>query len=143
MVKAVVLLIWFIQLVVASSYHFNDISRFVSARKVIMRNIATSSIALASFIAVQTPIETALAADAKVLIYKSGKSPTPPNQSDPKKGTKKDSTFLRCISDCKTRCQRPGEGLAKNDCVQDCQDQCCASYEQCSFKIKTTAGGEL
>ena len=29
------------------------------------------------------------------------------------------------------------EGVARLDCQQDCQDQCCNSYEQCSFKVKT------
>jgi hypothetical protein len=29
------------------------------------------------------------------------------------------------------------EGNARLDCQQDCQDQCCNSYEQCSFKVKT------
>jgi hypothetical protein len=59
------------------------------------------------------------------LIYKSGKNPLPPNPPDSKEGTKKDTTFLRCMSNCKSNCQKPGEGLAKLDCLQDCQDQCC------------------
>ena len=71
------------------------------------------------------------------LVYKSGKNPTPVDPSDPKKGSKKDSTFLRCLSSCKQDCQKPGEGNAKLDCVQDCQDQCCSTYEQCSFRVKT------
>ena len=73
------------------------------------------------------------------LIYKSGKNPVPPNPPDSKEGTKKDSSFLRAMSNCKSTCQKPGEGLAKLDCLQDCQDQCCNSYEQCSFKIKTSS----
>ena len=91
------------------------------------------------------PIDTAIAADAKkpLLTYKSGKSPTAANPNDPKQGTKKEPSFLRCVSNCKSDCQKPGEGLAKNDCVSDCQDQCCASYEQCSFKIKSSAGNSI
>lgn len=73
------------------------------------------------------------------LIYKSGKNPVPPNPPDSKEGTKKDSSFLRAMSNCKSYCQKPGEGMAKLDCLQDCQDQCCNSYEQCSFKIKTSS----
>ena len=72
-------------------------------------------------------------------VYKSGKTPEKlknSNKND-KSGTKKDITFLRCMSNCKTDCQKPNSGLANLDCNQDCQDQCCESYEQCSFKIKT------
>ena len=73
------------------------------------------------------------------VIYKSGKSPIglPSSKTD----SKKDISFLRCMSNCKTSCQRPGEGLARVDCVQDCQDQCCTSYEQCSFKINSNGLG--
>ena len=90
-------------------------------------------------------MDNAFAADAKapLLVYKSGKSPTGPNKNDPKQGTKKEPSFLRCVSNCKSDCQKPGEGLAKNDCVADCQDQCCSSYEQCSFKIKSSAGNSI
>jgi len=80
---------------------------------------------------------------ATTMIYKSGKTPQAVGGSsksgspgDSKVGSRKDIDFLRCMSNCKSSCQRPGEGLAKGDCVQDCQDQCCNSYEQCSFKIK-------
>jgi hypothetical protein len=91
------------------------------------------------------PIDAAIAAEAKkpLLIYKSGKSPVAANPNDPKQGTKKEPSFLRCVSNCKSDCQKPGEGLAKNDCVSDCQDQCCSSYEQCSFKIKSSAGNSI
>lgn len=76
-------------------------------------------------------------------IYKSGKNPSSSSSSDSKVGTKKDIDFLRCMSNCKSDCQKPGEGLAKNDCIQDCQDQCCNSYEQCSFKIKINTGNSI
>ncbi len=81
------------------------------------------------------------------IIYKSGKTPYIEGSSlgrkDSNSESKKDISFLRCISNCKAKCQLPGEGLAKNDCVQDCQDQCCNSYEQCSFRIKPTAGNTI
>lgn len=83
------------------------------------------------------------AADAPLKVYKSGKNPNPPPKDGSKAGTKKDTGFLRCMSNCKTQCQKPGEGLAKSDCVQDCQDQCCDSYEQCSFKIKINTGTDI
>ena len=72
------------------------------------------------------------------MIYKSGKNPKGPNKDGDKTGTKKDYKFLKCMSGCKADCQSPSSGLAtqRNDCVQDCQDQCCDTYEQCSYKIK-------
>ena len=78
-------------------------------------------------------------------IYRSGKNPEAFSNSnkDSKVGTKKDINFLRCMSNCKSQCQLPGEGLVKTDCVQDCQDQCCDSYEQCSFKIKINTGNTI
>lgn len=82
---------------------------------------------------------------APTIVYKTGKSPigaTKPS-SDSKVGTKKEGSFLKCVSNCKSDCQLPSSGLAKNDCVQDCQDQCCNSYEQCSFKIKASAGNAI
>ena len=73
------------------------------------------------------------------VIYKSGKTPEKfkNKNKDDKTGTKKESKFLRCLSNCKSECQKPKDGLAALDCNQDCQDQCCESYEQCSFKIRT------
>jgi len=76
-------------------------------------------------------------------IYKSGKNPDGVSSKESTAGTKKDTSFLRCMSNCKTQCQLPGEGLVKSDCVQDCQDQCCNSYEQCSFKIKINTGNAI
>lgn len=77
------------------------------------------------------------------IIYKSGKNPFPPASKDSTAGTKKDINFLRCMSNCKSQCQLPGEGLVKTDCVQDCQDQCCDSYEQCSYKIKINTNNAI
>jgi len=76
-------------------------------------------------------------------IYKSGKNPDGVSSKESTIGTKKDISFLRCMSNCKAQCQLPGEGLVKSDCVQDCQDQCCNSYEQCSFKIKINTGNAI
>jgi hypothetical protein len=79
----------------------------------------------------------------QVTYYKSGKSPFVQNPNDLKEGTKKDKQFLRSMSNCKAKCQAPSEGLAKVDCIQDCQDQCCSSYEQCSLKIKINTGNSI
>lgn len=75
--------------------------------------------------------------------YISGKAPVVPGQDKKKpgdtKGTRKDPDFLRSISDCKNGCQtsRDSDGLArtKEDCLSECQDVCCKTYEQCTFSI--------
>ncbi len=80
-------------------------------------------------------------------IYKSGKTPFyvggKKQDSDSKVGTRKDPTFLKKMSNCKSDCQTPRAGTARSDCVQDCQDQVCESYEQCSFKIRQTSGNDI
>jgi len=83
--------------------------------------------------------EAAFAADMDRKIYVSGKTPGERKDKNDKSGTKKDIKFLRCLSDCKSKCQLPSSNLAveRVDCVQDCQDICCETYEQCSFKIKS------
>jgi len=78
-------------------------------------------------------------APQNVLVWKTGKNPVVVDPNDPKKGSKKDYTFLKCLSGCKQDCQKPGEGAARGDCVQDCQDQCCSTYEQCTFRVKTSS----
>lgn len=75
--------------------------------------------------------------------YVSGKSPLAPGETrkktDNTKGTRKDPDFLRSISDCKSQCQNKlgPDGLAntKEDCLSECQDICCKTYEQCTFNI--------
>jgi len=83
----------------------------------------------------------AIAADTTV--YRSGKAPIVPGQK-PKdksdtKGTKKDPEFLRSIADCRNQCQSTnapdGYARSKEDCLSDCQDVCCTTYEQCTFNI--------
>lgn len=71
-------------------------------------------------------------------IYKSGKAPIVPGQQ-PKdksdvKGTRKDPDFLRSVADCRNQCQSSNgsDGFAKSneDCLSECQDICCTTYEQ-------------
>lgn len=75
---------------------------------------------------------------AETTTYKSGKAPIVPGQK-PKdksdvKGTRKDPDFLRSISDCKNQCQSSngadGYARSKEDCLSECQDVCCTTYEQ-------------
>lgn len=77
------------------------------------------------------------------IIWKTGRAPLIPGQK-PKdksdvKGTKKDPSFLRSISDCKSKCENSygPDGLSRSasECLSTCQDICCTTYEQCTFNI--------
>jgi hypothetical protein len=75
-------------------------------------------------------------------IYKSGKAPmvpgAPPRDKSDFKGTRKDPDFLRSLSGCKSQCETAGDGSlakSKEDCLSECQDICCKTYEQCTFDI--------
>lgn len=77
------------------------------------------------------------------IIWKTGRAPIIPGQK-PKdkgdvKGTKKDPSFLRSISDCKSKCENSygPDGLSRSasECLSSCQDICCTTYEQCTFNI--------
>jgi hypothetical protein len=104
--------------------------------------LAAASIALSTS---STPVLAAETKDTvgKPLVFKTGKSPIPNVDKENKTGTKKDKKFLKCLSGCKSNCEQPTGGLAiqRVDCVQDCQDQCCETYEQCSFKINIGSAG--
>lgn len=138
-------LVWLLVLIAAAAAYrpsSQSLMRRVSAYVSPIHRVATALLICASLQAPITPAYGAgpPVANKPVLIYKSGKNPDPSaSNSDSKTGTRKDTNFLRCMSNCKADCQKPGEGLAKIDCVQDCQDQCCTTYEQCSFKIKASS----
>lgn len=76
-------------------------------------------------------------------IWQTGKQPKVPGQKPKDKndtsGTRKDGNFLRSISDCKSQCENStgpdGLSRSKEECLSDCQDICCKTYEQCSFAI--------
>ena len=76
-------------------------------------------------------------------IWLTGKSPMVPGQKprdkNDVKGTKRDPNFLRSISDCKSKCENTlgpdGLSRSKEDCLSECQDICCTTYEQCTFAI--------
>eukprot|EP00559_Dactyliosolen_fragilissimus_P004620 CAMPEP_0184859810 /NCGR_PEP_ID=MMETSP0580-20130426/4798_1 /TAXON_ID=1118495 /ORGANISM="Dactyliosolen fragilissimus" /LENGTH=245 /DNA_ID=CAMNT_0027356653 /DNA_START=66 /DNA_END=803 /DNA_ORIENTATION=+ len=114
--------------------------------------LATTALAFIthSIITTATP-QPAAAADAskgssgngKTIIYNSGKTPLAPGQKPKDKndtsGTRKDPNFLRSVSNCKSQCENSldSEGYArsKEECLSDCQDICCTTYEQCTFQI--------
>jgi len=76
-------------------------------------------------------------------IWMSGKPPKVPGQKPKDKndlsGTRKDPNFLRSISSCKSQCENSvgpdGYARSKEECLSDCQDICCSTYEQCTFAI--------
>jgi hypothetical protein len=67
----------------------------------------------------------------------SGKGEKPKGSKD-RTGTKRDSSYLRCLSDCATDCRKPGQGLSRDseDCLELCQDYCCQTYEQCTYLLQ-------
>jgi len=87
----------------------------------------------------------ALAAEKSTepIIWKSGKTPIIPDAKPKDKndtsGTRKDSSFLRSIATCKGQCEnstdKDGYARSKEECLSDCQDICCTTYEQCTFGI--------
>jgi hypothetical protein len=80
---------------------------------------------------------------AAMTIWRTGKPPKVPGEKPRDKndtsGSRKDPRFLRSISDCKSQCENSpgpdGYARAKGDCLSDCQDICCTTYEQCTFAI--------
>jgi hypothetical protein len=82
-------------------------------------------------------------AAAEPTVYRSGKAPVVAGQKakdkNDVKGTRKDPDFLRSVADCRSQCIiTPGsDGYAKSkeDCLSECQDVCCTTYETCTFNI--------
>ena len=76
-------------------------------------------------------------------IWITGKPPRAPGAKPKDKndvsGTRRDPSFLRSISDCKNQCENSpaSDGLSKTkeECLSECQDICCTTYEQCTFAI--------
>ena len=80
-------------------------------------------------------------------IWLTGKMPNIPGQKPKDKsdvtGTKKDPNFLRSLSDCKNQCENmtgatnsnSGYAKGKDECLSECQDICCTTYQQCTFPI--------
>ncbi|CAM9831827.1 unnamed protein product [Ectocarpus sp. 4 AP-2014] len=75
-------------------------------------------------------------ADAAQKEWISGKG-AQPKGSDDKTGTRKESKYLRCLSNCLADCQKPTYGPERDreECLQTCQDECCMSYEQCTYTV--------
>jgi hypothetical protein len=77
------------------------------------------------------------------IIWMTGKMPQVPGQKPRDKndltGTRKDPSFLRSLADCKNQCENTastgGYSKTKDECLSECQDICCTSYQQCTFAI--------
>jgi hypothetical protein len=127
----------------------DDIS---TSRRQLFKQIATSSlfaigatgvgtIGIGANIGVQNA--NAASAPTEPTIWKSGKQPIVPGKKPKDKndtsGTRKDGDFLRSISNCKNQCENTygpdGYARSKEECLSDCQDICCKTYEQCTFGI--------
>ena len=122
----------------------NEEGNHVSSRRMFTSSLAGAMLAATASMVVMKP-SIALAADenSKATIYRTGKAPIVPGQKpqdkNDVKGTKKDPNFLRSIADCRNQCLNTAgpDGLAKpmEDCLSECQDICCTTYEQCTFAI--------
>ena len=105
--QAVVIFAFFLTLSLCSAWQFTRKTDRVSLNRHQLVKSISATLVLVSMFSFDGP---SFAADktSGPLIYKSGKNPVPPNPPDSKDGTKKDTNFLRCVSNCKSNCQRPG-----------------------------------
>ena len=72
-------------------------------------------------------------------LWVSGKSdPIRPTKKDKPDGTKKDGRYIGCLNDCVPRKQGPPGPNQKEraDCLDACQQECCFTYEQCTYTIR-------
>jgi hypothetical protein len=79
------------------------------------------------------------AADAVVRKWISGRSdPIRPTSKDKPDGTKKDNRYLGCLNDCVPRKQgiQGQNQLERLDALEACQQECCFTYEQCTYTIR-------
>jgi len=72
-------------------------------------------------------------------VWTSGRSdPIRKTSKDKVDGTKKDPKYLSCLNDCIPRCLGPPGSEAKErfDCMAECQDECCFTYQQCTYTVR-------
>jgi hypothetical protein len=75
-------------------------------------------------------------APAPAKTWISGRSPEGKPKDGDATGTKKDPRYLRCLNNCLPDCIGGPSGVQKEkrECLQDCQDECCQTYAQCSYQ---------
>ena len=107
-----------------------------SLQKHTNRRLFLQSLAASSSLLVAPKLTRADAAP----MWISGKSDPlrPTNIKEKTDGTKKDNKYLSCLNDCVPRKQgAPGPGQKERvDCLDDCQLECCKTYEQCTYTIR-------
>ncbi|KAG8460751.1 hypothetical protein KFE25_010806 [Diacronema lutheri] len=65
----------------------------------------------------------------------SGRNPGGKPKDGDVTGTKRDPKYLRCLNNCLPSCIGGPSGVQKDKstCLQECQDECCSTYAQCSY----------
>jgi hypothetical protein len=110
-------------------------------RSLLFQAVAASFLATGPLLTAPPPAVAAPHDPATV--YLSGKDPKIPGQKPRDKkdisGTRKDPNFLRSLADCKNQCENTlgsdGYAKTKEECLSECQDICCTTYQQCTFAI--------
>ena len=103
---------------------------FTPSRRALLQAFATSPLLM--------PL-VAHADDKPTPKWISGKSdPLRPTSKDKPDGTKKDNRYVSCLNDCVPRKQGPPGPNQKErvDCLDECQVECCETYEQCTYTIR-------
>ena len=80
------------------------------------------------------------AGDAGEQRWVSGRSdPIRKTSKDSDAGTKKDPKYLSCLNDCVPRCLGPpgSQSKERTECIAECQDECCFTYQQCTYTIRS------
>jgi hypothetical protein len=119
-------------------------SRFL--QKCVVMVVPTMIVLTSTMMQPQQPVHAMEQATAEDTIWMTGKMPKIPGQTPKDKndltGTRKDPNFLRSLSDCKNQCENMtgsvnnnGYAKEKNECLSECQDICCTTYQQCTFPI--------
>ncbi|GKY94118.1 hypothetical protein MPSEU_000377900 [Mayamaea pseudoterrestris] len=125
----------------SKTYH--DESLVYRHRREGLLNAIAAMVCLVPLTCLPLPSNAAISSNVPGTVWLTGKYPQIPGQKPHEKsdvkGTRRDPSFLRSISDCKSQCERntgaDGLARAKEDCLSECQDICCDSYEQCTFAI--------
>lgn len=117
----------------------------IVSRKRWIRQYITLGASMVSVVAMKSDAVNAApeSGEPKDTLWLTGKDPVVPGKAprdkSDVKGTRKDPNFLRSIADCKNQCENStgSDGLArsKEDCLSECQDICCQTYQQCTFGI--------
>jgi hypothetical protein len=107
------------------------------------RRFGRAATAAATAAAAQPAFAVATASkpvDPNAQRYVSGKNPKGKNKEGDMTGTKKDGSYLRCLANCADTCGRADPNRAfqktRSECLNACRDECCATYEQCTYQIK-------